>query len=307
MSCYSPLIGYRAKDPNPNGKRNIVFNPKEAIDDGEIKLPCGQCIGCILERSRQWAVRCVHEASLYEDNSFITLTFDNENLPKSGSIDPRDFQLFMKRLRKSETGKKIRFFHCGEYGEKYLRPHYHALLFNHDFKDKTHWKTHNGEKYYISEELQKLWPFGFSTIGDVTFESAAYVARYITKKINGDQALEHYCDINKQIGEIIKERKPEYITMSRRPGIGNTWFQKYKEDVFPDDFVIMRGKKIKPPKYYDFCHELECPENMEEIKERRQIKAYQFSGDQTGERLNVKRIIKETKFKQLKRGLDNET
>ena len=174
----------------------MIFNPKYAYQaDQPEKLPCGQCVGCRLERSRQWAIRCMHEAQMHEDNCFITLTFNPESLDDRSnpwSLDVRDFQLFMKRLRK-KYGAGIRFYHCGEYGELNKRPHYHACIFGFDFPDKRLWKvTNSGHRLYISESLDELWPFGFCTIGNVTFESAAYVARYIMKKVNGDAAADHY-------------------------------------------------------------------------------------------------------------------
>ena len=246
--------------PGANGKRKIVFNPRDGFSDLPILLPCGQCIGCRLERSRQWAIRCMHEAQLHDENSYITLTYNDKNLPKDGSLNLRHFQLFMKRLRK-KTGKKIRFYHCGEYGEKFKRPHYHACLFGYQFPDLRYFKTINGNKLYTSKYLDSVWTnkngetMGFSTIGNVTFESAAYVARYIMKKINGEKAEAHY--VNKETGEILK---PEYTTMSRRPGgLGAEWLKKYKTDVYPGDFVVVRGKKMKPPKYYDRQYELTYP------------------------------------------------
>ena len=148
-------------------------------------IPCGKCIGCRLAHSRQWAVRCVHEASLHERNCFLTLTFDDAHLPVSGSVSVRDVQLFLKRLRKalSYQNIKIRFFACGEYGDKNLRPHYHLILFNYDFSDDRQLlrQTPYGP-LYISDFLFRLWPYGFHTIGNVTFKSCAYVARYVTKK-----------------------------------------------------------------------------------------------------------------------------
>jgi hypothetical protein len=143
VTCYKPLLGYRAAERNEQGKRPLVFNPSQGLVDMPIKVACGQCIGCRLERSRQWAIRCVHEASLHEHNSFITLTYNDENLPADGSLDVRHWQLFMKRLRKRH-GSGIRYFHCGEYGSKHRRPHYHACLFGLDFPDKKLWMMRNG-------------------------------------------------------------------------------------------------------------------------------------------------------------------
>lgn len=238
MPCYNPLQGYRSRHLNASGKRSIAFNIHDGFIDQPITVPCGQCIGCRLERSRQWAIRCVHEASLYDENCFVTLTYDNAHLPDDGSLDKTHFQKFMKRLRKYYGNYRLRYFHCGEYGERFARPHYHLCIFGFDFPDKELWKETSGGKLYISDTLNEIWGKGYCVLGDVTFESAAYVARYITKKITGDKADEHYVD--KKTGVL---RLPEYITMSRRPGIGSDWYSKYSTDAFPSDFIVIRGKK----------------------------------------------------------------
>ena len=182
MACFQPLHAYHASEADSEGKRAISFSRPKG-DSRMVKLSCGQCIGCRLERSRQWALRCSHEASMYDENCFITLTYREDALPPLGSLDKRHFQLFMKRLRKRYPKKTIRYFQCGEYGEKLSRPHYHACLFNHDFDDKKLFKVEGENRLYVSEKLTQLWPYGYSTVGAVTFESAAYVARYVTKKM----------------------------------------------------------------------------------------------------------------------------
>lgn len=294
MPCFRPIKGYRSRIVNETGKRSIVFNPSHGFNDQPVNLPCGRCIGCRLERSRQWAIRCVHEASLYQKNCFITLTFNDENLPSNGSLDVKIFQDFMKRLRE-KFGAGIRFFHCGEYGENFGRPHYHACIFNFDFEDKYDWrKTQSGQTVYRSEMLEKLWPFGNSEIGDVTFESAAYVARYITKKITGPDADEHY-----------QGRKPEYTTMSRRPGIGKGWFDMFTSDVYPSDAVVIRGKEIKPPKYYDRQFEIAYPTDYDKLKRIRKQKAEDMAEKEPENRLVVREICQEIKNKQLKRGYES--
>ncbi|AXL14688.1 replication initiator protein [Microviridae sp.] len=304
MPCFSPLKGYRSKTLTKNGKRKIVFDSRKAHDDETVTLPCRQCIGCRLEYSRQWAIRCVHEASLYNRNCFITLTYNNDNLPDDGSLNVRHFQLFMKRLRK-KYGTNIRFFHCGEYGDLHRRPHYHACLFNLDFADKKLWKiTNTGDRLYTSEELSKIWPYGFCTIGDVTFKSAAYVARYITKKIYGELAKEHYTVIDDD--GVVTELKHEYTTMSRRPGIAKGWLDKYGGDVYPDDFVIMNGKKMKPPKYYDNQFEIEHPLEFDDVKDKRLDKAAKHFDNNTYERLAVREQVLLSKIKKLKRTVDKE-
>lgn len=266
MACYHPLTGYRARTPNPSGKYSLVFNRNEGYIDQEITVPCGGCIGCRLEYSRQWAVRCLHEASLYENNVFLTLTYNDENLPtetddgipapKTSTLRKSDFQKFMKRLRKrygNTNGGPIRYFHCGEYGEKKSRPHYHALIFNFDFSDKYLWRLSPCKSYQIfrSKELEKLWPYGFCEIGSVTYQSAAYVARYVIKKHKGKDSFKHYSDYDESTGQVLFERIPEYVTMSRRPGIGKGWLEKYENDVYPHDSVVIDGSEWKPPRYYD--------------------------------------------------------
>lgn len=293
MPCYHPLTGYRSRDVNPSGKRSIVFNPgpKASFSGIPVKLPCGQCIGCKLERSRQWAVRCVHEASLYDDNAFVTLTYDDKHLPSDGSIHVGHHQRFMKRLRKLISPKKVRFFHCGEYGEKSGRPHYHTLLFGHDFSDKVLLKESRGEEYYVSPTLETLWPFGHSVLGKVTFESAAYVARYISKKITGPRADEHYAG-----------RKPEYVTMSRRPGIAQTWFEKFKSDLFPDDFVVIEGRTMPVPRYY--LSKLPVEEQAQIKRERHREAAAR--GGESHLRLLVREEVHELKADKLKRSYEHE-
>lgn len=308
MPCYSPLTAYYGRFVNPTGKRSLVFNLREAQDDKKIPLACGQCIGCKLERSRQWAIRITHEASLYrKNNSFITLTYNNENLPKNKSLNPRHFQLFMKRLRKT-FGPKIRFYACGEYGEKLGRPHFHACLFNLDFPDKKLYKMVNENPIFTSEALSKIWRFGFCSIGELTFESAAYVARYVTKKISGPQALQdfHYMDIDHK-GEILAERMPEFALMSRRPGVGKPWLDKFKTDVYPHDFVVLRNKKLRPPKYYDSLLAREDPFVHDNLKERRTENAIKHSENNTAQRLYDREHIQLQKFQRLLRNYENDT
>ena len=187
MSCVHPLSAYQCTDGS------IVFDERRKHDiSRSLQLPCGQCIGCRLERSRQWAMRCLHEAQLHENNCFITLTYDDAHLPGDRSLHYSDFQKFLKRFRKSLGGAKIRYYMAGEYGEKFGRPHWHACIFGYDFHDKKLFKrTAAGSLIYTSEHLKKLWPFGHSSIGDVTFESAAYVARYIIPTRNISKLQRH--------------------------------------------------------------------------------------------------------------------
>lgn len=292
MPCYSLIPAYYG-EILPSGKRAIVWDRRDAQLPQELSLPCGQCVGCRLERSRQWAVRCMDEASLYEENCFVTLTYSPEKLPKDGGLHKDEFQKFMKRLRKSESGKVIRYYHCGEYGEKLGRPHYHSILFNHDFDDKKVHSERNGFTTFTSEKLDKLWGNGFCLIGSVTFESAAYVARYIMKKINGEPAQAHY-----------QGKQPEYTTMSRRPGIGAGWFSKYVADIFPDDEKIVNGVSTRVPRYYDNLMEKSDSGLFKKIKSRRKIKGLTFFSDNDMYRQKAKEICTLDKLKALTRPME---
>lgn len=296
MPCYHPLTVYRSKDLNPSGKRSLVWNPaaSAAATGIPLKIRCGQCIDCRLHKSREWAVRISHEASLYDHNSFVTLTYSDENLPSDGSLHLKHFQDFMKRLRKRFAPKKIRVFYAGEYGEKYGRPHYHACLFDCFFSDQQFWKEHNGQKYFTSPVLEKLWPEGFSTIGDLTFASAAYVARYITKKITGPWAERYY-----------EGRKPEFANMSRRPGIARDWFKKFKGDVFPDDHVVVEGKQLPVPKAYTQWAEF-SPEELAVLQHRRHVNALKHAYDSSHQRRLVREEVHEAKVTTLRRSYESE-
>ena len=321
MPCYSPLKGW--KDDDTGG---IKFRPDGARE--KMEVACGQCLGCRLDHSRMWAMRIVHEASLWEGergNCFVTLTYrekyecDEEqfrngyHVPDDWSLNKAHFQKFMKRLRK-HFGGKIRFFHCGEYGNKCQhgldlslvkcpmcnvgRPHYHACLFNCGFLDLEPYDSHNGELRYTSPTLEKIWKYGFVDVGALNFESAAYVARYVMKKITGVKADDWY---------LLKEdgvyAQPEYITMSRRPGIAKEWFDKYKDDLFPADNVPVPGKGVinGVPRYYgNLMSELE-PEVMEEVKRLRQVFMREHADEFTPARLMDKYKVKKAAIETLSR------
>lgn len=306
MPCYSPLQAWRGPKL-PTGKRSVVWKRKDAASslvDAELRLPCGQCIGCRLERSRQWAMRCVHEASLHKRNCFVTLTYDDPHLPAGGGLSLRDWQLFMKKLRKYAGRCKVRFFMCGEYGEKFCRPHFHACLFNWDFADKVLWSVRDGVRLYRSPRLEKLWGNGFCSVGDVTFESAAYVARYIMKKVTGAGAPDRYDVFDRKTGEVFQESRPEFVTMSRRPGIARGWFEKFSLDTYPSDFVVLRGMKMKPPRFYDGIYDVVDPAGMAGVKARRNSRAFSLRGENGDYELRCKEVNKLAQVSRLSRGLE---
>lgn len=303
MVCYNPLTAWQRTDrSNSNGKKTIVFGKPSAAGNWKmIFLPCGQCIGCRLARSRDWALRCVHEKSLHKESSYLTLTYNDENVPYSPvtgeqTLLKKHLQDFMKRLRSYLSPTKVRFFACGEYGETFHRPHYHMILFGYDPPDKEFYKlSKDGFMYYTSPTLNKLWGKGFVIVADVTFESCAYVARYVTKKITGEAAKDVYEGI-----------QPEFVNMSRKPGIGADWYAKYKKDVYPYDEAIIHSNSgtrvMRPPRYYDKLLDKEDSELLQSLKEKRiekgERKAWEIA--QAG-RLEAKRKYQENKTKEFKR------
>lgn len=282
MTCYHPLKGFQigvtvAGRPDYkicsydtdhveyNGKCwSACLSPRHSIFssrfvDEFIEIPCGHCIGCRLDYSRQWADRCMLEMQEHESSYFITLTYDDMHLPLTSWLDKetgecgtistlikRDFQLFMKRLRKSyKYDNKIRYFACGEYGSQSLRPHYHAIVFGLKLDDLVFYKQCNGFKYYNSEFVSKCWQNkGFVVVAPATWETCAYTARYVMKKQNGASASVYgYYNI-----------ESEFSLASRRPGIGRKYFDDHCDTIFDCDFISLStpdgSKQIKPCRYF---------------------------------------------------------
>lgn len=291
---------------------NNTYHPMEIFP-----IACKSCIGCRLYHSREWAIRCTHENQMHSQSSFLTLTYNDDNLPKNKTLLLEDIQKFFKRLRinleRAGLNHKIRYMYCGEYGEGLGRPHYHVILFGQDFNHdkKPYRRLKTGFILYISQILDKSWQKGFAYVGSVTFESAAYVARYIDKKVNGTAKTEHYTRIDEH-GEV-NEIKQEWATASHmKPhpealggGLGSSWFEKYHTDVYPSDEVIMKGKKMRPPAYYDTLLERLNPTLLEEIKNNRKMALQQLNNDeeQSHERLLVKETVKLAQISQLIRPL----
>ncbi len=298
MACFSPLTGYRPID----GSSKLTFIAADGFVDTATKIACGQCRGCRLETARQWAVRCMHEAQMHERNCFLTLTYSDENLPADQSINVRHWQLFAKRMRFWQG--PFRFYHCGEYGEQTNRPHYHALIFGLDFFEdrQLHKITKGGHNLYTCEALDELWKQGHVYIGELTQQSASYCARYSMKKLNGDQADEQYGErVCQDTGLIEHYRARPYSTMSRKPGIGSTWFDKYHSDLYPSDNCVTGGNKGRVPRYYDSLLEKTNPEQLEELKKKRRIRAIKHADNNDQHRLTVREKVLERKIKSLSR------
>lgn len=253
-------------------------------------------------------MRLHHEASLHEAKSFLTLTYSDEWLPDDYSLNPKTLQDFMKRLRikvARAKGVKLRFFACGEYGDTTQRPHYHVILFGEDFLHDRQVLTRakGGDLLYVSETLAKLWPFGFHWIGAVTQASCAYVARYIMKKVSGEQAREEYRRMNPLTGEFVNV-VPEFVTMSKKPGLGAGWFDTYQGDCFPSDFVVIEGRKFPIPRYYLKKLEAEDAERAGIVVFKRKKESWKRAADNTPERLAVRDESTRLKIQRLKRDLE---
>lgn len=311
MPCYQPISAWRPLVPDSDGKRKLRFGAEHKNPNCEpIEVACGKCIGCRLERSRTWALRCVHELQQHEDSMFITLTYDERHIPKDHSLDIKVWQKFMYRLRQHIKPARCRFFAAGEYGQgdelnKLGRPHYHAIIFGYRFPDMVLWKTSKtGHDLMMSEQLNKLWPYGNANIGQVSFESCAYVARYVTKKINGDAASEHYTRIDPITGEHWT-LLPEFSTCSRRPGIGKGWLDKYSDDIERNGYIYERGHKMSPPRYYQGFIKESNPEAFEKIQIKREEFALANYADNTSDRLAVREEVKSRQMKHFQRGNAN--
>jgi len=269
-----------------------------------LQIPCGQCVECRLKRSREWAIRCVHEASLHADNCFLTLTYrDND---KAISLNYADFQSFMKRLRARFPRDRIGFFAAGEYGEtnpatgekdggKY-RAHFHAILFNFNFPDRVPCRMLGKADLERSNLLDELWRHGDCKIGSMSFESAAYVARYAMKKINGDLSKACYTYITAD-GEMV-DRIPEMLVMSKRPAIGRRWFDKFGRHAYASDSVIARGVEMQPPRYYD---KLLPPVVRQMVQAERESKSAPHLKDHTDKRNAVRDVVVKAKLNQYNR------
>lgn len=296
MPCFGPLNAWYPKKLLTNGQvnpdRRLVFKKTESETGIPLKIPCGKCPGCKLEQSRQWAVRCMHEKRLHNASMFLTLTYDDNHLPPGGTLVPNDLTKFLKRLW--HVNKSLRYFACGEYGENTSRPHYHVLVLNQNLPDLKSIKSGAEYNLYASATLSRLWPHGNHAIGDVTFESAAYVARYCMKK--------------KQDGKTVTDgRTPEYIVMSRRPGLGAGYFDKYKSELLNHDTIIVNGLPAALPRFYDNklagltgmsdTISLHTRFELIKLKRRRKLTSPLSRADRTQRRLRIREVVALAKLK----------
>jgi len=273
MPCYKPKqVGYKVL---PTGKKELSWSPFDRSCTHTLDLPCNRCIGCRLKHSREWGIRCMHESKMHEENSFLTLTFSPEGLAAAcpnGSVSKEHIRRFMKDLRNKlrflRPGLEVKYYGCGEYGDQFGRPHYHICLFGYDFPDKRYFgKSFKGFSRYISKSLDDIWSYGNCSIGDLCLETASYTARYCLKKISGAMSKAHY-----------GERHPEFSAVSKHPGIGYSWYQKWFDvDVVPHNCCIVNGQPCYIPKYYLDLWKDRDPAAYEAAKIERMLKAQEIS------------------------------
>lgn len=288
------------------------------------KINCGQCIECRNEYAKQWAFRAIKEAAKYEHNTMVTLTYNEENVPKGNAINPEtgeitesltlskeDHQKFMKRLRKAYQGVKIRFLLAGEYGDQTERPHYHVILFNFRPEDMEPYRWSHCEwskeknLLYKSKIMDKIWGKGFVDCNEVNFETCRYVAGYVTKKLKGAKAQEQY---------ELKGQVPPYICMSRNPGLAQEYFENNKEVFYEEKKIWTKTKKglkeIKPGRYFDKLMEADDPERYAEMKKARRQRSEEILAEvlkmtslNIDEYTHQKDYLTKQKLKKLKRQL----
>lgn len=309
MSCLHPIQAWRNTFSDFRAKKRAApffkAPPVAAIKGGTVKpcpLPCGKCIGCRLDYSRQWAMRGVCELNSVDNRAcFVTLTYSDKFLPRGrktgeATLLKNHYQKFFKRLRRA--GYKFTYMIAGEYGEKLGRPHFHVIFFGEDFKKGSTVAPVRQSKdmpLYNSPVLSEKWGKGHVVVGDVSFASIQYVAGYITKKINGPGAREHY-----------GTRKPEFMQASLKTPIGRRWIDKFMTDVFPRDEFVFKGKVMRPPKYFYKVYAKKFPEKALDLSVRREIFMESSKENFTPEALAAKEIILLSKFKQRLRRLEAE-
>lgn len=327
MACTNPHLAYKF-GVTENGKQRLIFKRPDGFiitDENTQQIPCGKCISCKLSYAKEWALRICHEIAFTEFNSFVTLTYNDENLPKDKSVHKYEVQNFVKRLRKylqtkygsviagyDKNGKAkysptvpIKVFYCGEYGSKRDRPHYHVIIMGYDFTDKYYSRTSPaGHVLWESDILNTLWTKGFANIGEVTYESAAYVARYCMKKVKDKKSYEFVESYDKDTGELLKigNLEPEFIGMSK--GIGKKWYEIFRTDT-EKDYITQNGFKHKIPRYYDKLAERNNAEELEKRKEERQKKAIDNKDEYAKRRQLAKNEVKKAQAKMLVRSLEN--
>lgn len=318
MTCYHPLHAFKRGTYDSgsdyykitsNKVMSVMYDPinnhwYKSTDPNEypineyLDIPCGQCTGCRLDYAKDWTTRMMLEALYHDKTYFVTLTYDEEHVPRSSYVEyetgevkeiltlrPDDFTKFMKRLRYYYTKNELRFYMCGEYGSQTLRPHYHMICFGLDLDDlKPFKKSGTGNDIYLSETLSKAWKNGLVDVSEASYESMGYVARYVMKKLKGKDSAEY------ERFNIV----PEYTNMSRMPGIGKMYYDEHKDEIYlRDEIILSNGKTVRPPRYFDSLLR-EDDENLYNSVIDKRVENAKISDD-------TKRILYGDKYERLKR------
>jgi hypothetical protein len=285
MPCTNPILAYRKTNGAINFMRKSDYDAPHA---NKMLMPCGKCIICLRNKAKSWMLRMANEAKMHEQNCFITLTFEDEHLPKHGSLRLEDPQKFLKRLRKylekdwhmvdgvktSKIPCKIKYFYCGEYGDQHQRPHYHLCIFGWAPHDMQIFSQKKSGDQFTSQTIAKIWTQGFHTVSDFTDATGAYTAYYMVKE-NIFFDLTPYDAIDPDTGEEIK-RMPPFQRMSRRPGLGTTFYHKYKEEIINNGSYI-NGQSVPVPQAYLNILRKEDEEKYKVLKTNRENKSIQLA------------------------------
>ena len=312
MPCYHPQRVALDADGNLDWS---VYNPVPDLHE-IVLVPCRHCVGCKSSESREWAIRCYHEALYHWQpwtnpetrvttevplTSVVTLTYDEEHLPDGGLLQKRDLQLFLKRLRNRRSVGAVRFFAAGEYGgtpsaaTPYGRPHYHVILFGEDFADRYQLVGTSDKVLYSSYELDEIWQQGRCTVDDVNFESIRYVCAYVAKKNNAQGnltgPLSH--EVDETTGELkVIALEPEFRVMSKKPGLGSQWIKENFERVYPVDNVVINGQEFPPPTFYDRWLKANHPGLYRKVQDKRLDERLEAQIEWTPERCSAAESIK---------------
>lgn len=296
MACFKPLEAIIWKGGGET--RRPVFirkgeEPNLAPGWERSRLPCSGCIGCRIDRQKSWAIRIIHEMKMHESACFVTLTYDEEHLPHDYGLNKTHLQKCIRALR--DRGHQLRYYACGEYGDKFSRPHYHAALFGVDFRAGGKLISHGKNALYENAALEKAWGRGFVSVGELDYESAMYVARYVLKKMTGPPAEEHYTRDNPITGNVYTVQ-PEFSLFSI--GLGKEWWAAFGcSDVIPHDNVIFKGREARVPKYYDHLLGKTNPDQLEQTKANRATALAALAQDYTHDRLAAREKVQLARVK----------
>lgn len=294
MSCLFPLPMARDEHGNVISiKKTVLGGNVIHVPSGdrhtEFYVPCGQCGECRLSRARMWATRCVHEATMWQKTSFITLTY--KQIPPGGSLEPEAARNFIRNLR-YKLKAPFKYFLVGEYGDEGNRPHYHALIFGHDFGLSNYYEVDSKKKQTTDlgvlhdteamdcPELSSIWGLGHTSVGRLTFDSAAYCAQYAMKKVNGEKAKDHYGG-----------RYPEFMRTSQN-AIGKQYALQFADEIILNNSVISNGVEQPIPQYYIKQYEKQN-KDLTNLK----LKREEFSQTHTLEKSYIRAQMLDSKFK----------